>query len=147
MAIRDIVPHTDSFIRKISRPVDKFDEKLWDLLDDMQETLQKEKGVGLAAVQIGVLKRVFIININNMNIEFINPKIESTSGKQVNEEACLSVKNRAGYVERPTTVTISAYDRYGNQFTLTCHEWTAICVCHEFDHLDGILFIDKLIKR
>ncbi len=146
MAIREIVQYTDNFIRKKSKPVKIFDEKLWELLDDMWETLDEKKGAGLSAVQVGVLKRAFIININNMRIEFINPTITHTSGKQYKKEGCLSVVAQPfGYVARPNKVTISAYDRYGNPFSLTCEDWTAVCVSHEYDHLDGILYIDKLV--
>lgn len=145
MAIREIVQHTDSFIRKHSKPVKVFDEKLWELIDDMWETLDNRVGAGLSAVQVGVLKRVFILNINNMRIEFVNPVIIKKSGEQYKEEGCLSVSLPFGYVKRPQTVTVSAYDRYGNKFTLTCEDWTAVCVCHETDHLDGILYIDKLV--
>ena len=144
MAIREIVPHTDKFIRKASKPVSSFDEKLWELLDDMHETLNSKEGAGLSAVQVGVLKRVFIIHINNMNIEFINPVITKKSGEQYKKEGCLSVSLPFGFVKRPQTVTVTAFDRYGNKFTLTCEDWTAVCVCHETDHLDGILYIDKL---
>lgn len=144
MAIRSIVPHTDSFIRKRSKPVKLFDEKLWQLLDDMHETLDAKPGAGLSAVQVGVLKRVFIININNMIIEFVNPELVESSGVQYKKEGCLSVSLPFGYVERPQTVTMKAYDRFGNQFTLTCEDWTAVCLCHEFDHLDGVLYIDKM---
>ncbi len=144
MAIREIVPHTDSFIRKKSKPIKIFDEKLWELLDDMWETLEDKMGAGLSAVQVGVLKRVFIININNMKIEFVNPTIISRSGEQYKKEGCLSVTQPFNYVKRPKTVTIKAYDRYGNAFTLTCEDWTAVCVSHESDHLDGVLYIDKI---
>lgn len=145
MAIREIVQHTDNFLRKQSKPVKFFDEKLWELLDDMWETLENRVGSGLSAVQVGILKRVFILNINNMKIEFINPQITSKSGEQYKKEGCLSVALPFGYVKRPKTVTVSAYDRFGNKFTLTCEDWTAVCVCHENDHLDGILYIDKLV--
>ncbi len=144
MAIREIVPHTDNFIRKKSKPVKDFDKKLWELLDDMNETLGEKEGAGLSAVQVGVLKRVFVININNMKIEFVNPVITKTYGEQVKKEGCLSVALPFGYVRRPQIVTVSAFDRFGNKFTLTCEDWTAICVCHEADHLDGVLYIDKL---
>lgn len=146
MAIREIVPYTDSFIRKKSKPVKVFDEKLWDLLDDMHETLLDKQGSGLSAVQVGVLKRVFIIDINYMKIEFINPVIIKTSGEQYKKEGCLSVALPFGCVKRPMNVTIKAYDRYGNEFTLTCSDWTAVCLCHENDHLDGVLYIDKIIE-
>ncbi len=144
MAIREIVPYTDKFIRKTSKPVSVFDDKLAELLDDMWETLLSVNGSGLSAVQVGVLKRVFILNINNMRIEFINPVIIKKSGEQYKKEGCLSVPNAYNYVKRPQTVTIMAYDRFGNKFTLTCEDWTAVCVCHECDHLDGILFTDKI---
>lgn len=143
MAYREIVPYTDSFIRKKSKPVKVFDEKLWDLLDDMWETLDVVPGSGLSAVQIGVLKRVFVININNMKIEFVNPEIISTKGEQYKREGCLSVALPHEFVKRPYTLTVVAYDRYGNKFSLTCEDWTAVCICHESDHLDGVLYIDK----
>ena len=143
MAIREIVPHTDTFIRKKSKPVKVFDEKLWELLDDMHETLDYTQGSGLSAVQVGVLKRVFIIKINNMEIEFVNPEMIEQSGEQYKREGCLSVALQHEFVKRPFTVTVRAFDRYGNQFTLTCEDWTAVCLCHESDHLDGILYIDK----
>ena len=143
MAIRQIVPHTDSFLRKKSKPVKNFDETLWELLDDMKETLNANPGAGLSAVQVGVLKRVFIIDINNMQIEFVNPEIIKTKGEQYKKEGCLSVKLPFEFVRRPFEVTIKAFDRYGNKFTLTCEDWTAVCLCHETDHLDGVLYIDK----
>ncbi len=143
MATREIVPHTDAFIRKKSKPVKEFDEKLWELLDDMQETLAVTSGAGLSAVQVGVLKRVFIININEMKMEFVNPTIVKTSGEQYKKEGCLSVSLPFNYVKRPFVVTVSAFDRYGNKFILTCEDWTAVCICHETDHLDGVLYIDK----
>ncbi len=144
MAIREIVPYSDSFLRKKSKPVNRFDENLWELLDDMHETLDAVNGSGLSAVQVGVLKRVFIININNVNMEFINPVITKQTGEQYKQEGCLSVKGRYDYVKRPFTVTVTAYDRHANKFTYTCEDWTAVCVCHEADHLDGVLFVDKI---
>ena len=143
MAIREIVPHTDNFIRKRSKPVKVFDEKLWELLDDMHETLEANPGAGLSAVQVGVLKRVFIIDINNMQMEFVNPEITKTVGEQYKKEGCLSVSLPFDFVRRPKTVTVKAFDRYGNKFTFTCEDWTAVCICHETDHLDGVLYIDK----
>lgn len=144
MAIREVVPYTDKFIRKPSKPVKDFDEKLWELLDDMRETLIEQNGAGLSAVQVGVLKRVFIININEAQIEFVNPQITSRKGEIIEQEGCLSVPGKFGFVKRPQEVTVTAFDRYGNKFTLVCENWTARCVCHEYDHLDGILYIDKL---
>lgn len=146
MAIREIVQHTDNFIRMKSRPVKYIDEKVIELLDDMKETVLKANGSGLAGVQVGVLKRIFVININGMYIEFINPKIIKTEGEQEQIEGCLSVKMPYGYVKRPEVVTVSALDREGNPFTLTCSGYTAIAVCHEYDHLDGIIYTDKIIR-
>lgn len=147
MAIREIVDYTDEFIRKVSKPVKAFDENLHELLDDMKQTLIEYDGAGLSAVQVGVLKRAFVISMNGSYIEFVNPKIEKTSGKQVKKEGCLSVKGQWGYVERPARLTVSAFDRFGNPFTLTCTDWTAIVIMHEYDHLEGILFIDKVIQK
>lgn len=144
MAIRDIVPYTDEFIKKKSKPVTYFDESLWDLLDDMHETLTDKKGAGLSAVQVGVLKRVFIIDINNVSMEFVNPVITSQKGEQYKKEGCLSITTLPfDYVKRPKQITVQAYDRYGNPFTYTCEDWTAVAICHENDHLDGVLYIDK----
>lgn len=144
MAVREIVPYTDNFIRKKSKPVKVFDDKLWQLLDDMRETVKVNNGSGLSAVQVGVLKRVFIVCINEIYMEFVNPEIISTAGTQIHKEGCLSVKLPFAYVERPQTVTVGAYDRYGNHFVFTCEGWTAVCVCHESDHLEGVLYIDKI---
>ncbi|MBR1988519.1 MAG: peptide deformylase [Clostridia bacterium] len=143
MAIREVVSYKDEFIRRKSKPVKVFDEKLWELLDDMHETLDEKMGAGLSAVQVGVLKNVFITNINNMQMEFVNPVITKTSGEQYKKEGCLSVALPFEYVKRPFEVTVEAFDRYGNPFTFTCQDWTAVCICHEYDHLQGILYIDK----
>ena len=144
MAIREIVQHSDSFIRNKSRVVKVIDDNIIELLDDMKETCLKANGSGLAAVQVGVLKRIFVININGMYIEFINPVITKQSGVQEQLEGCLSVKMPYGFVKRPETVTVKALDRFGNEFTLTCSDYTAVAVCHEYDHLDGIIYIDKI---
>lgn len=144
MAIREVVQHTDEFIRKKSKPVKDFDEKLWELLDDMHETLDAKLGAGLSAVQVGTLKRAFIININNTRMEFVNPVIVAMSGEDYQKEGCLSVALPFDYVKRPYEVTVKAFDRFGNKFTFSCEDWTARCVCHEYDHLDGVLYIDKI---
>lgn len=146
MAIREIVQHTDPFIRKKSRDVKQIDDNIIQLLDDMKETVVSANGSGLAAVQVGVLKRIFVININGMYIEFINPEIVKQSGQQQQVEGCLSVKMPYGYVKRPLNVTVTALDRFGNKFTLSATDYTAIAICHENDHLDGILYIDKCTK-
>ena len=146
MAIREIVPHTDSFLRKKSKPVKEFDEKLWELLDDMKETMTKNDGVGLAAVQVGVLRRVIVLDVNHMKLELVNPEILETIGGFVERECCLSVKGQYGYVERPEEVTVQAQDRYGNEFIITGVGLLARAFAHEIDHLEGILFIDKIIN-
>jgi peptide deformylase len=143
MAIRKIIQDTDPVIRKVSKPVVKFDGNLWELLDDMKETMQKADGVGLAAVQVGVLKRVFIVEINNLFFECINPQIVSKKGEQLNEEGCLSIAYCTGMVKRPLELTVTAFDRYGHEFTITATDYLAVALNHEYDHLDGVLFTDK----
>lgn len=146
MAIRKIIQDTDLMIRKISKPVTNFDENLWQLLDDMKETMQKADGVGLAAVQVGVLKRVFVIDMNNMYLECINPEILSSKGEQIKEEGCLSISYCSGLVKRPFEITIKAYDRYANEFTITGTDYLAVALNHEYDHLEGVLFTDKALE-
>ena len=147
MALRNVVMHDDELLRKKSKPVSKFDEKLEVLLDDMRQTMIQNNGMGLAAPQVGCLKRVVIIECNNMFLELINPVIIHQSGEDVDEEGCLSVKGIHGKVKRPMYVTVQAQDRYGYNFTLTGEKLLARALCHEIDHLDGVLFIDKLIKQ
>jgi|LGVE01.1.fsa_nt_gb peptide deformylase len=146
MAIRKIVPDTDPQIRKISKVVTKFDDRLHELLDDMKETMAKEDGVGLAAVQVGVLKRAFIVEINGMFLECINPQIIKEEGTQEGEEGCLSVLGRTGTVIRPQLLTLTAQDRFGNPFMIKGTGHLSVVLSHENDHLDGILYIDKAIE-
>ena len=146
MALRNVVYSDEELIRKKSRPVTQFDEKLWDLLDDMYETMKKEDGVGIASPQVGVLKQVVVIESNGMKLELINPEIVSSSGKQESFEGCLSVKEYNGIVIRPYKVSIKAQDRFGNPFSMTVENFMATVFCHEIDHLNGILFIDKAIE-
>ena len=143
MALRSVVYSTDPMIRKKSREVTDFDEKLWELLDDMYETMKKEDGVGIAAPQIGVLRQIVVIEANGMKLELINPKILQSSGSQESFEGCLSVKEYNGIVIRPQKVTISAFDRYANPFSMSVDGFMSTVFCHEIDHLSGILFIDK----
>lgn len=151
MAIRNIlrIDNKDDLdiLRKKSKPVENFDDRLKILLDDMKDTVIKADGAGLSAVQVGVLKRVFIIiDENEEIIEFINPEIIESSGScPILEEGCLSVPKYYGKVKRPNIVVVRAYDRDGNQFTRQFVGFSAKAVCHESDHLDGILFIDKTI--
>ena len=146
MAIRNVVQIGDEILRKKSKPVREFDEKLWELLDDMNETMLKNNGCGLAAVQVGVLRRAVVLDVNLMRIELVNPEIIDSFGEQIEKEGCLSVKNEYAYVKRPEEVTVKAQDRYGNEFVITGVDLLARAFCHEIDHLDGVLFTDKIVK-
>ena len=135
------------FLRKKSKVVENFDSRLHVLLEDMSDTVRKADGAGLSAVQIGVLKRVFvIIDEDDEIIEFVNPEIIESSGScPILEEGCLSVPKSYGKVKRPNVVVVKAYDRYGKEFKRQFVGFSAKAVCHESDHLDGVLFIDKVI--
>lgn len=146
MAIRNIIQLGDETLRKKSFEVTDFGKKTAELLDDMKETLIKADGAGLAAPQVGVLRRIFIVMVNGEYYECINPVMVSAKGKQVGEEACLSVKNMSGVVERPMRITVKAQDRFGKSFTVNASGFLARAFCHEYDHLDGILYIDKAIN-
>ncbi len=143
MAIRNIVQNGDETLRKKCFEVTAFDEKLHTLLDDMKHTLIKSEGVGLAAPQVGVLRRVFIVSYENYYFECINPTILEMKGKCTEKEACLSVKGASGDVVRPTKIKITFQDRKGDRHTLNVSGYLARIFCHENDHLDGVLFIDK----
>lgn len=147
MAIRKIITEENEILRKTSKLVTRFDENLWELLDDMKETLIKANGAGLAAPQVAVLKRVFVVMVNNSYLEFVNPKIVKTSGTQSGQEGCLSIPNKQYKVIRPQKVTVEFYDRYGNPMTLTAVDFMARAICHENDHLDGILYVDRVEKK
>lgn len=142
--MRNIVKVGDETLRKISKPVKNFDEGLWTLLDDMKETMRKNNGMGLAAPQVGVLKRVIVVEVNGNYFELINPEIVASSGKDYDEEACLSVTGVQEKVWRPMKVTVKAQDRYGYDVKISGEKYLARCFCHEIDHLNGILFIDYL---
>ena len=146
MAIRKVVKIGDEILRKKCKTVTKFDKSLWELLDDMKETMYEFDGMGLAAPQVGVLKRVVVMEVNNMFYELVNPEIISQSGSDVEFEGCLSCGKKREEVERPMYVTVKAQDRYGYDITISGEKWLARCICHEVDHLDGILFVDKSIK-
>lgn len=143
MAVRNIIQVGDPTLRKKSFPVTDFGEKTATLLDDMRETLKKAEGVGLAAPQVGVLRRIFIIDFENHYYECINPQIIEQKGKQLGDEACLSVKGKCGKVERPMKVKVKAQDREGKEFTVKAEGFLARAFCHEYDHLNGILYIDR----
>ncbi|MBR6761511.1 MAG: peptide deformylase [Oscillospiraceae bacterium] len=141
MAIRNIVKDGDPVLTKRCRPVEQFDDRLGQLIDDMIETLKKAKGVGLAAPQVGILRRLFIIDMGDRVIEAINPEIVKASGKQRDVEGCLSCPNRWGYVTRPKHCVLRAYNRKGEQYELKLSDIDARCACHEYDHLEGQLFL------
>ena len=143
MAIRNIVKLGDDVLRKVCRSQLTFDDKLHQILDDMAETMYKAEGVGLAAPQVGLLRRYCIVDVGDGLIELINPVIIKKSGKQTGEEGCLSIPNKYKEVTRPMKVTVKAQDRNGNTFTVEGEGLKARAFCHEIDHLDGILYIDR----
>ena len=142
MALRNIVTEKEARLRKVSRLVEKFDERLWTLLDDMADTMYEADGVGIAGVQVGVLRRVFVVDIGEGLIEFVNPTITAQSGEQDGMEGCLSSPGEFGLVVRPEKVTIEAFDRHGEPFTLEAEGFLARAICHENDHLEGRIFKD-----
>lgn len=143
MAYRYVVQIGDERLRKQCEEVKKFDSELWALLDDMKETVKKENGAGLAAPQIGINKRVVVIDLEEGYFEMINPKILAVKGEQTGTEGCLSVKGKYGVVTRPEKVKAEYRDRKGKKHTVTGVDLFARCMCHEFDHLDGILYVDR----
>lgn len=145
MAIRNIVQIGDPLLREICKPVTEFDDKLGRLLDDMKETMIRADGVGLAAPQVGILKRVCVVSPDDENFyEFVNPVITESSGQQSIIEGCLSVPNRRGAVARPQKITIEYQDRTGKNHVMKADDFLAIICCHEFDHLNGVLFVDRM---
>ncbi|MBQ6706858.1 MAG: peptide deformylase [Clostridia bacterium] len=146
MAIRQILNESDPILHKICRPVDNFDERLWQLLDDMRDTLNKAQGVGLAAPQVGILRRLFIMDTGDGVLECINPTILERKGSQECVEGCLSSPGEYGLIDRPLTVKLQAQDRNGKFFVVTVKDLKAQCVDHETDHLDGVLFKSKVLR-
>ena len=146
MAICEIREKGDEILYKKCKAVVKFDEKLHILLDDMYETMQSRDGVGLAAPQVGILKRAVVIDVGDGKIELINPEIVEESGEQTGSEGCLSVPGVFGEVTRPNVVTVKAQDRDGKWFKITGKELLARAFCHEIEHLDGKLFLDRVIR-
>lgn len=150
MALRNIVTKEEKILYKVCRPVVKFNDRLHQLLDDMADTLEKANGVGLAAPQVGVLRRAVLVLETNVGedeeefvIELINPEILETSGEQIGAEGCLSVPGEYGVVRRPSYVKVKAQDRFGEWFEYEGEGLTARCICHELEHLDGHLFLEK----
>ncbi len=147
MAIRNIRISTDEVLRKKCKPVKEITPGLLTLLDDMADTMYEANGVGLAAPQVGILKRAVVIDIGDGLIELINPVILETSGSQTDDEGCLSVPGKSALVERPNYVKVRAMDRDGNEFIIEGEELMARALCHEIDHLEGILYIDKVVSE
>lgn len=143
MSLRNIRVLGDDILRKKSRKVEVIDDRIITLLDDMEETMRSRDGVGLAAPQVGVLRRVVIVDVGDGLFEFINPEIIEQSGANTMVEGCLSVPDNIGDVTRPTKVVVRAYNRKGEEFELEAHDYFAKAICHEIDHLDGIIFVDK----
>ena len=140
MGLRKILTDKEPALHKTCRPVTEFDSKLHKLLDDMQETLEEANGVGLAAPQVGILRRVVIVDTGDGILELVNPTLVETDGEQEGAEGCLSVPGKYGWVTRPYYAKVRAQDRYGEWFEAEGEELIARCFCHELDHLDGILY-------
>ncbi|MGN0634877.1 MAG: peptide deformylase [Acutalibacteraceae bacterium] len=147
MGYREIVKVGDPILKKTSRRVEKFDDKLSRLIDDMRETMYKAEGVGLAAVQVGVLRRVVVMDCGDGFLELVNPQIISEEGEQEEQEGCLSLPGEYGVTRRPAVVKVQAQDRTGKWHIYKGTELKARCFCHELDHLDGILFTQKVIRK
>ena len=146
MAIRNVVQVGDDVLRQKCFLVENFDEKLHQILDDMKDTVKKEQGAGLAAPPIGLLYRMAVVDVEEGYFEFINPVIVQQKGEQTDWEGCLSVRGKMGEVSRPMKVTVVYQDRFGEKHTLKAKGFFARAICHELDHLDGILYIDKAIR-
>ena len=144
MGLRKILTDKDPALHKVCRPVEKFDGRLHRLLDDMKETLAEANGVGLAAPQVGILRRVVLVDTGDEVLELINPSLLETSGEQVGAEGCLSVPGKYGLVKRPYYAKVRAQDRDGNWYEAEGEELIALCFCHELDHLDGILYTEVM---
>ena len=150
MAIRSIMTVGTEVLREKAKPVAEFNEKLAVLLDDMRETMLDAKGAGLAAPQVGILRRVAVVTVDEgaTVYELVNPVIIDSSGEQIENEGCLSIPDKSGYVKRPTKITIKARNRHGKEIEVTSGDdpFLAIAFCHELDHLDGVLYTDKVIE-
>ena len=142
MGLRKILTDKDPALHKVCRPVEKFDRRLHRLLDDMQQTLTEANGVGLAAPQVGILRRVVIVDTGEEILELVNPELLETSGEQEGAEGCLSVPGKYGLVKRPNYAKVRAQDRNGEWFEAEGEELIARCFCHEIEHLDGHLFVE-----
>ncbi|CCJ34182.1 MULTISPECIES: peptide deformylase [Caloramator] len=144
MAIRRIRTIGDDVLRKISKPVEKIDNKILTLIDDMVDTMYEANGVGLAAPQVGILKRIIVVDVGEGLYKLINPEIVFEEGEQVDEEGCLSIPNRSGTVKRPKKVKVKALNERGEEVILDAEDLFARAICHEIDHLNGVLYIDRI---
>ena len=140
MGLRRILTHEEPALHKVCKPVVNFDSRLWKLLDDMRETLAESNGVGLAAPQVGILRRVVLVDVGDEILELVNPSLVETDGEQIGIEGCLSLPGKFGLVKRPYFAKVVAQDRHGNWYEAEGEELIARCFCHELDHLDGILY-------
>ncbi|MCI6377247.1 MAG: peptide deformylase [Clostridiales bacterium] len=147
MATRKIVEIGDEKLRKHCKPVEKFDLRLRILLKDMADTMYKADGVGLAAPQVGILRRAVVVDIGEGLYEMVNPEIIASEGEQTGPEACLSVPGRSGIVTRPNKVTVRAQNSHGETYEVTGEGFLARAFCHELDHLDGTLYVDKMERE
>ena len=144
MGLRKILTDKDPALHKVCKPVTAFDAKLHKLLDDMGETMQDANGVGLAAPQVGILRRVVTVDLGDEILELVNPTLLETDGEQVGAEGCLSVPGKYGLVKRPYFAKVKAQDRFGEWFEVEGEELIARCFCHELDHLDGIVYTEVM---
>ncbi len=146
MAIRNVVKEGDDVLRKVARPVIEFGPRLWTLLDDMADTMYEQNGCGLAGNQVGILRRVVVIDVGEGLIELVNPEITEREGEQQEVEGCLSCPGEYGFTKRPMKVTVKAFDRFGEEKTYEGEGLLARAFCHELDHLDGVIFKDNVIR-
>ena len=144
MGLRKILTDKEPALHKVCRPVENFDRRLHKLLDDMRDTLLDSGGVGLAAPQIGILRRVVVVDVGDEIVELVNPTMLETDGEQIGPEGCLSVPGRYGLVKRPYYAKVRAQDRDGNWFEAEGEELIGRCFCHELDHLDGIIYTEVM---
>ena len=144
MGLRKILTDKEPALHKVCKPVTSFDAKLHKLLDDMAETMQEANGVGLAAPQVGILRRVITVDLGDEILELVNPSLVETDGEQIGAEGCLSVPGKYGLVKRPYYAKVKAQDRYGDWFEVEGEELIGRCFCHELDHLDGIVYTEVM---
>ena len=144
MGLRKILTDKDPALHKVCKPVTSFDAKLHKLLDDMGETMRDANGVGLAAPQVGILRRVVTVDLGDEILELVNPSLVETDGEQIGAEGCLSVPGKYGLVKRPYYAKVKAQDRFGDWFEVEGEELTARCFCHEIEHLDGHLYVEHI---